>query len=38
MKRVSENQYKALTLRYNIRIISADDNTVLVRLLGKKYR
>ena len=36
MKRVNAQQYKALTSYYNVKIISANDNTVLVRLIGKK--
>lgn len=36
MKRINEKQYKALTSYYNVKIISANDNTVLVKLLGKK--
>lgn len=36
MKRVNAQQYKALTSYYNAKIISANDNTVLVRLIGKK--
>ena len=35
MKRVSEKQYKALTSCYNVKIVSADDRTVLVKLVGK---
>ncbi len=36
MKRVSEKQYIALISYYNIKIISADDRTLLVKLVGKK--
>ena len=36
MKRVNAQQYKALTSYYDVKIISANDNTVLVKLLGKK--
>ena len=36
MKRINAQQYKALTSYYNVRIITANDNMVLVKLLGKK--
>ncbi len=36
MKRINAQQYKALTSYYNVRIISADDRTVLVKLEGRK--
>lgn len=36
MKRISEKEYKVLTTYYNVKIISADDSTVLVKLVGKK--
>lgn len=36
MKWVNAQQYKALTSYYNVKIISADDRTVLVKLEGKK--
>lgn len=36
MKRISEKEYKALTSYYIVKIISADDSTVLVKLVGKK--
>ena len=36
MKRVNAKEYLALTSYYNVKIISADDSTVLVRLVGKK--
>lgn len=36
MKRINEKQYKALTSYYNVKIILANDNMVLVKLLGKK--
>ncbi len=36
MKRINAQQYKALTSYYNVKIISANDNTVLVKLIGKK--
>ena len=38
MKRISEKEYKALTSYYIVKIISADDNTVLVKLVGKKNK
>lgn len=36
MKRINAQQYKALTSYYNVKIISADDRSVLVKLVGKK--
>lgn len=38
MKRVNQQQYKALTSRYNVKIVAADDNMVLVKLVGKKNK
>lgn len=36
MKRISEKEYKVLTTYYNVKIVSVDDSTVLVKLVGKK--
>lgn len=36
MKRINAQQYKALTSYYNVKIISADGKSVLVKLEGKK--
>lgn len=36
MKRLNSWQYKILTTYYNVKIVSADDSTVLVKLVGKK--
>lgn len=36
MKRLNSWEYKVLTSYYIVKIVSADDNTVLVKLIGKK--
>jgi len=38
MRRLNSWEYKVLITYYNVKIISADDKTVLVKLVGKKNR